>query len=233
LYTFYYSYVADHYQYLACLGLAGLAAGLGAVSCQKIVSLRPFQTPVAGAILLVLGLLTWRQCGIYRDLETLWTDTLAKNPQSWMAHVNLGRLQSNRGQFDQAEAHYRSAMAINSSNESIRYNYANMLARSGRLDAAVEQYRQVLAMAPDKAEAHNNLGVLLNRLHHPDEAVAEYELALFYQPDYADAYYNLGNALSAEQRLDMAVLAYERAARLKPESETFRKRLRAVMGGGN
>ncbi|HUC86097.1 MAG TPA: tetratricopeptide repeat protein [Candidatus Acidoferrales bacterium] len=228
LYTFYYSYVADHYQNFACLGIIGLVAGQAAVSATKSPGFRRIQVPLVAALLVGLGVLTWRQCGIYRNLETLWTDTLAKNPQSWMAHVNLGRLLAQRGEFGQAEAHYVAAIAINSSDESIYYNYANLLARSGRLDAAVDEYRRALALSPEKAEAHNNLGFALNKLHRTDEAISEYERAIACQPDYADAYYNLGNALSARHQMAAAVAAYQQAVRLNPNSELFRKRLQAV-----
>lgn len=228
LYTFYYSYVADHYQYLACLGIIALVAGLVTIYGSRLPGFGKLKVPLAVALLAVLGVLTWRQCGIYRNLETLWTDTLAKNPQSWMAHVNLGRLLAQRGEFGPAETHYLEAIAINADDESIYYNYANLLARSGRLEAAVAEYRQVLTLAPAKAEAYNNLGVILNKLHRPDEAVAAYEHALACQPDYGDAYYNLGNALSAQHRLEDARAAYQRAVRLNPESEVYRKRLQAL-----
>jgi len=233
LYTFYYSYVADHYQYLACVGVIALVASFVKAGLDRRPELLRLRGPLAAALLVVLGILTWRQCGIYHDLETLWNDTLVKNPASWMAHVNLGRLLGQEGKIDEAEQHYQAAIKINSRDESIYYNYGNLLARNGRLDEAIEQYHKTLNLAPAKAEAHNNLGIVLNRQHHTDEAIAEYEKALFYQPDYADAYFNLGNALSAEHKMEAAIAAYQRAARLNPESEPFRKRLQALTSMNN
>jgi tetratricopeptide (TPR) repeat protein len=231
LYTFYFSYVADHYQYLACLGPIALAAGVW----TRFVEIRQLaagvQMTLVAVLLLVLGVLTFRQCEVYRGHETLWRDTLKKNPQSWMAHANLARLRVQQGRAEDAEQEFRAAIGINPSVEGIHYNLGNLLAREERYEEAIAEYHLALEIAPGKAEAHNNLGVVLNRQHRSDAAEAEFKQAIFYEPDYADAYYNLGNAFWAEHKMDAAVAAYEQAVRLNPAAEVYRSRLQAVMSG--
>ena len=61
-------------------------------------------------VLVLLGLLTWRQCGIYADIETLWRDTLAKNPGAWLAHNNLGIVLRQQGRVQEAIDHYNEAL---------------------------------------------------------------------------------------------------------------------------
>src|SRR5208337_1174387 len=80
LYTFRYSFVADHYQYLAC---AGLIIPFAALISNRMMSGRlgwVFCRCLPGGLLLVLGVLTWKQALIYKDAESLWRDTCAKNP---------------------------------------------------------------------------------------------------------------------------------------------------------
>jgi Flp pilus assembly protein TadD len=233
LYTFYFTFVADHYQYLACLGLIALAVGAAIRLFEKWPASRRLQLALASALLFILAVLTWHQCGSYQSLETLWLETLKKNPQSWMAHTNLGRLRARQGNAAEAEAHYQAALNINPDEETIHYNYGNLLARTGRLDDALTQYHEALQLAPAKPETHNNLGTVLNKLHRTDAAIAEYEQAIFFKPDYAEAYYNLGNALSAEHKMAGAVAAYQRALRLEPDSELFKKRLQALAAPAN
>jgi tetratricopeptide (TPR) repeat protein len=228
LYTFYFSYVADHYQYLASLGLIVLGAGVAVKFFETCQADRRLQVVLTALLLIVFDVLTWQQCGSYRNLETLWLDTLKKNPQSWMAHTNLGRLLAQQGAVAEAEAHYLAALNINADEEMVHYNYGNLLARTGRLEDAAAQYQQALRLAPEKAETHNNLGYVLNKQHRTDEAIAEYERAIFYKPDYADAYFNLGNELAAQHKLPEAAAQYQRALRLKPDSELFKKRLQSL-----
>ena len=103
VYPMRYSFVADHFQYLASVGLITLcAAGLARI--PRI---------IPATLVVLLGALTWQQAGIYRNLETLWRDTLAKNPDCWMAHNNLGHLLSNQGRIDEAMEHYHKAIQIN------------------------------------------------------------------------------------------------------------------------
>src|SRR5207237_9669525 len=79
VYPFIYSFVADHFQYLACVGpltliAAGITVALDSIAPGKIF-LRP---AVYTVLLLTLGFLSWRQCRDYRYIETLWGTTFAR-----------------------------------------------------------------------------------------------------------------------------------------------------------
>ena len=228
LYTFYFSYVADHYQYFACLGLIVLAVGSGLTWFSRWGINPQLQSVVAALILCTLGFLTWSQCHIYQDLETLWNDTLKRNPRSWMAHTNLGRLFVKEGRLEEAERQYLAAIAINPEEEDLRYNYGNLLMREGHFAEAETQYRIALQTAPQKAEIHNNLGFSLNKQHRTDEAIGEFQRAIQLKPGDPDAYYNLGTALMARHQVDEAVAAYQKALQLRPDSEMFKKRLQEL-----
>jgi len=218
VYPMRFSFVADHFQYLACIGLLALAAA----------RLGHYPKFVPGLVLALCGWLTWNQCAIYQDLPTLWADTLAKNPACWMAHTNLGRLLAANGQFPEAEAQYQASLAINDRVEDTHYNYGNLLARTDRLPEAVAQYQQALQLAPDRAEFHSNLGVVLLRLKRTDEAIAEDRQATVLDPDVMSYHYNLANALLAQHQTNDAVAEFQRARQLAPDSALVKRRLRAL-----
>jgi hypothetical protein len=65
LYTFRFSFVADHYQYVASIGPLTLAAAGITVALGMLVKGKPLAAATLCALLLLpLGVLTWRQCGI-------------------------------------------------------------------------------------------------------------------------------------------------------------------------
>ena len=162
LYTFQYSFVADHYQYLACIGpmalaAAGLEMGLGRVARGKL-----FLKPALCVVLLMaLGALTWRQCGMYANAETLWQATLARNPDSWLAHNNLGTILRQEGRVDEAITHYQEALKIMPGNESVHFNLAKASYQKGKVDQAIAQFQLALQLEPADMEAQNNLAWLL------------------------------------------------------------------------
>jgi tetratricopeptide (TPR) repeat protein len=217
-FPFRYSFVADHFQYLAVIGPLALAAA-GIVS-----ALEPFskhnvvvKPMLIGALLLMLGAMTWRQTGIYYNLETLWRDTIARNPDSWMAHDNLGIYLSESGRFEEADHQYRAAIALRPNDQMAYYDLGLESAMQGNLDQAAENFVKSLEIFPGYALAHYQLGNILTRQDNLDEAIHEYTLALQADPRLTLAHFNLANALARKGRLDDAIPHYAECSRLDPK----------------
>jgi tetratricopeptide (TPR) repeat protein len=221
VYPFRYSYVADHFQYLASLGIIvpGIALLVWAVqrtSVKKAVT-------VGGSVLLilVLGVLTWRQSRMYSDVETLYRASLERNPSSWVAHYNLGILLADRPeQLPDAIAEYQAALRLKPDYADAHHNLGIAYSRiPGRLPDAIAEYKEALRIMPDYAGAHNDLGIAFSHIPgRQQEAVAEYQAALQAKPDLADAHYNLGNLwLHTPGRQQDAMAEYQAALRIDPD----------------
>ncbi len=72
-----YSRVADHLQYLALLGVIAVVVGGAGFRFQDSSLGFPLS---AGAVMVELAFLTWIRASVFKGQETLWRDTLAKNP---------------------------------------------------------------------------------------------------------------------------------------------------------
>jgi len=155
-----FSFVWDHWVYLSALGIIALVM---AVVMRTAEGLRtPGVVYGFGAIiLLLLALLTWRQAGMYTDMETLWRTTLARNPDCWMAPNNLGAALTAKGRFDEAIENYRRAIQINSNRPETFSHMGMTLGQLGRKREAIAQYREALRLNPNLAMALNNLEWLL------------------------------------------------------------------------
>lgn len=194
VYPFRFSFVADHFQYLASLGpLALVAAGVTQAAARAPAS----AARVAATVVLgTLAALTARQALLYRDAETLWRHTLAHNPRAWLALNNLAALRLTKGDAPEAEALLRRSLALRPDNLEARNNLGMALQRLGRPEDAMAAYRAVLAAEPAHLPARYNLALALARAGRLDEAVAELRLVVRQDPADLQAQWDLGRALA-------------------------------------
>jgi tetratricopeptide (TPR) repeat protein len=233
VYPFVFSYVADHFQYLAALGIIVPAATGLALAARRLPSTARRFAPLCGALLAaLLGGMTWAQSRIYRDAETLYRDTLVRNPGAWMAHNNLGAgLARIPGRLAEAIDHFQAALRIDPDYAGAHNNLGLALLQiPGRLPEATAEFREALRLNPKDAEAHANLGLALSRLPgHLPEAIAEYRTALSIRPGLADAHAGLGDALSDAGHFAEALDEYRAAISIDPGDPARHAKLGAAL----
>jgi Flp pilus assembly protein TadD len=216
LFTFRYTFVADHYQYLACIGPIALAsAGIASLS-DKFAQFRAVIVSVALLVVASLGALTWRQSATYTDIETLWRTTLTRNPECWMAHTNLGLALFQEGKLDDAIANYRSALQMQPDSWDAEYNLGMALVAKGQVDEAILHCERAVGMRPTDPDAQVSLGNALIQKGRVDEAITHYQKAITARPDYFLARYSLGHALLEKGELDGAIQVCRSALLLRP-----------------
>jgi tetratricopeptide (TPR) repeat protein len=215
LYTFRYTFVADHYQYLASIGPIALAsAGLMTLS-RSGKSLQWSVVASGFVIVALLSLLTWRQSATYRDAETLWRSTIAKNSDCWMAYNNLGVVQFEKGKIEDAIEKYQQSLRLHPDYPEAHYNLGSALLQKGDADEAIRQCEEALKIQPDEPDAHIVLGNAFMAKQDVDRAIAHYLQALHLRPDDSNAHYNLGTALKQKGDVERAAQEYEKALELE------------------
>ncbi len=213
VYPFIYSFVADHYQYLASLPIL---AALGAAFTHLFRSTR-HPLPLYLLPLSVLATLTWQQSHIYKNTEALWQTTLAKNPACFVAHSNLGNLYLQQGRIDDALRHTREAIALRPGFAEIHNNLGNALLAQGRDTDALAEFQKAVALRPTLAVAHFNIGNLFLRQNRPDLALHHFRTAVDLRPEYVAARTNLASILLDQGRIDDADTHIRAALAIRPE----------------
>jgi Flp pilus assembly protein TadD len=214
---FSHSLVFDHFQYLASMGpLALVGAGMVRLADVVIPGRSWLQSTLGAGALLILGVLSWQRAWAYESNEILLTGTLAQNPDCWMADNNLGLVLLQKGQVDEASAHFRKALEINPNCGNAYSNLGMALAQKGQVDEAIAQFQKALEISSYDADAHNNLGIALLSKGRKNEAIVQYRQALEINPNYADALCNLGNALLQNGQVDEAFIHIQKALEINP-----------------
>jgi tetratricopeptide (TPR) repeat protein len=224
-----FSYVADHFQYLASLGLLVPASCLVWEVLSRLAGLRRGLGVVGIVVMLaLLGLATWRQGWVYKDLEALWTYTLRKNPDSFLAQNNLGNLLRDSGRRDEAAYHYREALRIRPDCAEAWNNLGVVMSRPGGFEKAMEYYARAMALRANYVDAIFNMGNALLALGRLEEAEDCYRRALRLAPSFAQAHNNLGLALMRQGKLGEAEAEFREAIRADPNHADARDNLQLI-----
>lgn len=224
-----YSRVADRWQYFAIIG--PLALGAAAMfPVRGLADQRRFwATAFGGAVLCVLGALSYRQCRIYADPLTFWQAAVAGNPDSSVAHNNLGTVLMERGRLDEAKAHFQRVVEMDPDHAMAHYNLGGVLRRQRQVDEALAQFQRAVDMAPRNAQAQLNLGELQADRGQVDEAIVHFQRALEIKPNDAETHNALGLALLRKGQIDLALSHLQSALELSPDfAEAHRNLARAL-----
>jgi protein O-mannosyl-transferase len=213
-----YSQVSDHFQYHASVALIALAAA----GATLVVNLYPRRQLVArccaGALLTLLAVLTFRQTYIFHDLETLYRDTIAKNPQGWIAYLNLSTYLDSVGRDEDALKVVRTGLQVKPDEPRMHASIGNVLGKLAEQNhdpqqrqEAFEHYTRAAQLNPQYGDAFRCLG-FMSLKENPSEAQAYFVHALKIQPRDAQSLYGIGAVAglrgdwaSAEQRFEQSL----------------------------
>ena len=214
LYTFTYTFVADHYQYVASLGPIVVVAYFVRPGSRTGV----LRLLVSGLILLLLGSLTWRQAHAYQDQGTLWRDTLDKSPSSWMAHNNYAAWLLAKHDHAGAREHIARTLELKPKHPQALINLARLYEEQGDAEQAIANLQLAIHEAPRYSEPHYQLAGLYFNLRQLPQAVVEYRKALELNGRHEAAHCELGMALELTEKPDEAVAEYRQVIRLNEAS---------------
>ena len=212
-----FSFVADRYQYLAGIGVIAVVVGSAAYWGGRLPG--RMQWGAAGTVavvLLILGTLTWRQAGIYRDNVTFYTHILTHNPTARSAQYNLGNALITAQRPEEALAAFRIATAQRPDSVDAHSNTGRALMDLNRLDEAAERLQHALKMDPRHTVSLQNLALVRIRQQRHEEALDIYGRLLEIAPRHVGGHSGMGIALHYLGRTDEALQSVDRALALDP-----------------
>ncbi len=217
-YLFFFTFVSDHFQYVASLGMIALFSAAVTLALSRIgINLSFFRTAVPSLIIATLALLTWKQTHLYANGIKLYQATLDENPDCWMMHVNLGvkLLEADRPQ--EAIFQYRKAIDLKPDYYEGYNNLGMALAMTGKTQEGIDQLRKSVEMWPNSIAARRNLGNSLLKAGQFRAAIDELHAALSLKPNEPQTLNSLGGALWQSGQLPEAIERLQQAVRIKSD----------------
>jgi len=165
------------------------------------------------------------------EVDSVWNErSRPRRELAVEAHLGLGALCQEAGDFATAYRHYQAALQTDPGCTAAWNNLGTWHQERGERPAAADCYRRALALDPRDAEAHNNLGTLFADADRTAEAEACYRAALQVRPEFAEAHKNRGAVLQALGRRDEALASFREAVRLRPDFAEAAYKLAALSG---
>lgn len=178
VYPMLFSFVADHFQYLATpVLLAALAIGICRTTSDRRITLA-----ISTALLTSCVLMTRSQCPAYKNEKALWTHTLERNPTAWIAHNNLGLLQLHARDMPAAAASFQAALRYRPHHSTAWANLGLAYSALEQPQLAEEAFTRSIEHQPRDADAKNLAANFLAQQKRYDEALALYLAALELKP---------------------------------------------------
>jgi protein O-mannosyl-transferase len=225
-----YSYVADHFQYIACIGPIALLVGIAIRFCNS----RGIITALC-ALIACFCIMSNLRSRVYADRLTLWANTVKNNPSSPMAHNNYAVQLMYAGKLDDAKAQFHEAMRLEPDSADW-IGLGQCYAIAGDFVNARDMYQKAVdAVGPSpepviqhyRARSEFQLGTAYKGLAEEFPAMAgqyylkaeeAYRRAIDLYPEYEDPRLNLAGLLLQQARYSEAVDQCKAVLDENPES---------------
>lgn len=214
--------MADRYAYVPLVGVFVAVAWTGAWLVGRGYFPREVAAGLAATALVALSVVTVQQTAVWRDSISLFEHTIAVEPESWVAHYNLGNAYADLARHEDAVVRFRETVRLRPEFARAHNNLGNALDALGRSAEAVPSYERAVQLKPDLVEAYNNLGIAYAAQGRHDAGQAALRTAIQLRPDFLEAHLNLAIELREQGRLADAKAEADRAVSLRPDSALAR-----------
>jgi len=221
--------MADRYAYIPLIGLFVIVAWtLDDIANEHRIS-TPWRAIPALMVVFILGCLTYRQLGRWRNDETLWPYTLSVTARNYMAQYSLGLALAKQGESDEAVVHFQAATALHRYPPDQIITLVSYELTVGHPQEAIEECNLMLRASADpapadaayadpkiQAAAWSGLGQAHLQLRQYDQSQASYRNALRLNPENRAALIGSGILALRQQRFDLAIAQLAHAVRIDP-----------------
>lgn len=181
----------DLYTYLPSIGIAMMLFWGFPSFFQHVEPRKKILLPLGIAMLIVLAVLTWRQCGYWRNSITLLNHNLnVTSGHIALVHNNLGVALAEQGQINEAMDHYNEAIRLKPKYADAYNNKGSLYGDLKQYLMAIENFNKAIALKSDDPKAYCNRGIAYFYLGWYQQAMDDFDEAIRIKNDYADALHN-------------------------------------------
>ena len=149
----------------------------------------------------------------FKDNLTLWSKTVATNPENSKAHDNLGFTYERAGDTKNALAEFEKSVELQPDNFKALGNLGVAYAKLGRYNESLIALKKSIEIRKYH-KTYNKLGLVYVELNDEEKAIEKFEEAIKINSRYAKAHNDLGTVYGRMEEIDWALLEFNEAIRI-------------------
>ncbi len=206
------SIISDRYTYLAYIGLLMALFWL----TDKFLTDKSILSVKISYILMFLfftvsTVLAAQRVKVWKNTETLWTDTIEKYPETALPYNSRGLNYFYQGQYPQALADYTKAIESDPRYFEAYYNRAGLYIKQGKNQLAINDLNKAVALNAGYSVSFRLRGDAYSFEGKIDSAMADYQKAIQINPDLPEPYRQMGNLHAQAGQFDTAIVDFNNA----------------------
>lgn len=229
-----YQAMADRYTYLPSIGISIMLAWGIPFLIKKDELRKTLLFPAAITVLVILSVLTWKQCQYWENGMTLATHALRVTENNYVAHNILAASLIRENKINKAIYHYNESIRINPKYH-FTYNYRGTAYRNlGQYQCAIKDFNTAIDLKPHFAIAYINRGITYHRLGQYKLAIEDYNKAMPQKSYNAEVYNNRGAAYFNLGKYELAIEEYSKVIDIRHNyANAYNNRASAYLVLGN
>ncbi len=149
----------------------------------------------------------------FKDNLTLWSKTVATNPNNSKAHDNLGFTYERSGETEKALEEFEISVRLQPDNFRGLANLGVAYAKLGRYNESIGALEKSI-MVRKYHKTYDKLGLVYVELNKEEKAISQFKEAIKINPRYAKAHNDLATAYGRIGEFDLALLEFNEAIRI-------------------
>ena len=185
----------------------------------------PWRQVIAAVFLLLLPLSlyqTWVRCDVWKNSESLWSDTIQKYPKAARAWNFRGVTFAEQARYDSAYVYFDRAIQVMPNYSQALNNRAAMKIRRGDPTGALADVSRAIALNSNYRDAYANRAITYSMLGEREKSIADNRRALELEPrnpGNPQMSADIGDVLRQLGRHQEAIPAYDAAIGAAPGND--------------
>ncbi|XP_065645098.1 protein O-mannosyl-transferase TMTC4 isoform X2 [Hydra vulgaris] len=207
--------IAERNLYIPSIGFLMLVV-LGTVVLCSTVRLKMLVAFFWKLLIIIFFLKSYNRASKWLNEMDLFTSGLEVCPLNAKVHYNIGKVNQDKGNLDEAIKAYHEAIRLDSSYDQPLNNLGNIYKEKNMLQEAEHYLQMAVNVSSSFSTAWMNLGAVKADLKKKEESINCYKKATTLKKNYPDAYYNWGNLYLGYREYDQAMDKFNMAIKLQP-----------------